>query len=64
MVVATPGRLLDHLRRGTIDLSQTGTLVLDEADQMLHIGFLPEVEEIMGQLPEERQTPLLFSDDA
>jgi ATP-dependent RNA helicase DeaD len=60
VVVATPGRLLDHLRRGTIDLSQTGTLVLDEADQMLHIGFLPEVEEIMGQLPEERQT-LLFS---
>ncbi|MDV7765548.1 DEAD/DEAH box helicase [Peribacillus sp. CSMR9] len=60
VVVATPGRLLDHLRRGTIDLSQTRTLVLDEADQMLHIGFLPEVEEIMGQLPEERQT-LLFS---
>ncbi|MES9736851.1 DEAD/DEAH box helicase [Peribacillus frigoritolerans] len=60
VVVATPGRLLDHLRRGTIDLSQTGTLVLDEADQMLHIGFLPEVEEIMEQLPEERQT-LLFS---
>ena len=60
VVVATPGRLLDHLRRGTIDLSQTQTLVLDEADQMLHIGFLPEVEEIMGQLPEERQT-LLFS---
>ena len=60
VVVATPGRLLDHLRRGTIDLSQTETLVLDEADQMLHIGFLPEVEEIMGQLPENRQT-LLFS---
>ncbi|MFD6206606.1 DEAD/DEAH box helicase [Peribacillus sp. NPDC060253] len=60
VVVATPGRLLDHLRRGTIDLSQTQTLVLDEADQMLHIGFLPEVEEIMGQLPDERQT-LLFS---
>ncbi|MCK1994637.1 DEAD/DEAH box helicase [Peribacillus muralis] len=60
VVVATPGRLLDHLRRGTIDLSETNTLVLDEADQMLHIGFLPEVEEIMGQLPEERQT-LLFS---
>lgn len=60
IVVATPGRLLDHLRRGTIDLSKTDTLVLDEADQMLHIGFLPEVEEIMGQLPQERQT-LLFS---
>jgi ATP-dependent RNA helicase DeaD len=60
IVVATPGRLLDHLRRETIDLSQVKTLVLDEADQMLHIGFLPEVEDIMESLPEERQT-LLFS---
>lgn len=60
IVVATPGRLLDHVRRETIDLSQVKTLVLDEADQMLHIGFLPEVEDIMGNLPDERQT-LLFS---
>lgn len=60
IVVATPGRLLDHVRRETIDLSQVKTLVLDEADQMLHIGFLPEVEDIMGNLPKERQT-LLFS---
>lgn len=60
IVVATPGRLLDHLRRETIDLSQVRTLVLDEADQMLHIGFLPEVEDIMASLPDERQT-LLFS---
>ena len=60
IVVATPGRLLDHVRRETIDLSQVKTLVLDEADQMLHIGFLPEVEDIMGNLPEGRQT-LLFS---
>ncbi|WP_435798860.1 DEAD/DEAH box helicase [Peribacillus asahii] len=60
IVVATPGRLLDHLRRGTIDLSQVKTLVLDEADQMLHIGFLPEVEDIIENLPAERQT-LLFS---
>lgn len=60
IIVATPGRLLDHVRRETIDLSQVKTLVLDEADQMLHIGFLPEVEKIMGNLPEERQT-LLFS---
>lgn len=60
IVVATPGRLLDHVRRETIDLSQVKTLVLDEADQMLHIGFLPEVEDIMSNLPEERQT-LLFS---
>ena len=60
IVVATPGRLLDHVRRETIDLSQVKTLVLDEADQMLHIGFLPEVEDIMANLPEDRQT-LLFS---
>ena len=60
IVVATPGRLLDHVRRETIDLSQVKTLVLDEADQMLHIGFLPEVEDIMGNLPKGRQT-LLFS---
>lgn len=60
VVVATPGRLLDHIRRGTIDLSHVECLVLDEADQMLHIGFLPEVEEIISHLPDERQT-LLFS---
>ena len=60
VVVATPGRLLDHIRRGTIDLSGVECLVLDEADQMLHIGFLPEVEEIISHLPDERQT-LLFS---
>ena len=60
IVVATPGRLLDHVRRETIDLSQVKTLVLDEADQMLHIGFLPEVENIIGNLPKKRQT-LLFS---
>ncbi|ASS73715.1 hypothetical protein CIG75_01125 [Tumebacillus algifaecis] len=60
VVVATPGRLLDHLSRGTIDLRGVRTFVLDEADQMLHMGFLPEVEMIMNELPDERQT-LLFS---
>ncbi|WP_433745640.1 DEAD/DEAH box helicase [Falsibacillus pallidus] len=60
IVVATPGRLLDHLRRQTIDLSQLKMLVLDEADQMLHMGFLPEVETILSHVNEERQT-LLFS---
>ncbi|MFD2170400.1 DEAD/DEAH box helicase [Tumebacillus lipolyticus] len=60
VVVATPGRLLDHLRRGTIDLYGVSTLVLDEADQMLHMGFLPEVEMILDELPLDRQT-LLFS---
>ncbi|MCR8844196.1 DEAD/DEAH box helicase [Paenibacillus sp. SC116] len=59
LIIATPGRLNDHIRRGTINLSQIDTLVLDEADQMLHMGFLPEVEEIMEQLPYKRQTLML-----
>ncbi|MGA4721994.1 DEAD/DEAH box helicase [Fictibacillus nanhaiensis] len=60
VVVATPGRLLDHIRRETIVLSQVSTFVLDEADQMLHIGFLDDIEDIMYEVPENRQT-LLFS---
>ncbi|WP_245208057.1 DEAD/DEAH box helicase [Sediminibacillus dalangtanensis] len=60
IVVATPGRLLDHLRRGTISLSDVSLFVLDEADQMLQFGFMPEIKEIIGQLPERRQT-MLFS---
>lgn len=60
IVIATPGRLLDHLRRESIDLSNVSFLVLDEADQMLHIGFLPEVESIIAQTSSARQT-MLFS---
>lgn len=60
IVVGTPGRLLDHIRRKTVDLSTTSFLVLDEADQMLHIGFLNEVEEIIRETPTNRQT-MLFS---
>ncbi len=60
LIIATPGRLLDHLRRGTINLGKIDFLVLDEADQMLHIGFLHEVEDIINQTPSTRQT-LLFS---
>jgi ATP-dependent RNA helicase DeaD len=60
IVVGTPGRLLDHIRRGTIQLSSVNYLVLDEADQMLHIGFLNEVEEIIKETPKSRQT-MLFS---
>jgi ATP-dependent RNA helicase DeaD len=60
LIIATPGRLLDHLRRGTINLDKIDFLVLDEADQMLHIGFLHEVEDIINQTPQSRQT-LLFS---
>ncbi|SDI51517.1 DEAD/DEAH box helicase [Paenibacillus naphthalenovorans] len=60
IIVATPGRLLDHLRRGTVQLHKLSILVLDEADQMLHMGFFPEVEEIISATPSRRQT-LLFS---
>src|SRR5690606_18302431 len=60
IVVGTPGRLLDHIKRKTIDLSEVNFLVLDEADQMLHIGFLDEVERIIKETPDKRQT-MLFS---
>jgi ATP-dependent RNA helicase RhlE len=60
IAIATPGRLLDHLENGTIDLSRVETLALDEADRMLDMGFLPAIRRIIEQLPPERQT-LLFS---
>src|SRR3712207_4595583 len=58
VVVATPGRLLDHMRRGSIDLSRIGTLVLDEADQMLDMGFIEDIEQVLTELPETRVTAL------
>ncbi|MGP4078760.1 DEAD/DEAH box helicase [Pseudalkalibacillus sp. R45] len=58
IVIGTPGRILDHLRRGTIDFSHVSTLILDEADQMLHIGFLEDVTTIIDQTSESRQTAL------
>ncbi|WP_136607225.1 DEAD/DEAH box helicase [Paenibacillus dokdonensis] len=60
LIIGTPGRLNDHLRRGTLELGGVKTLVLDEADQMLHMGFLDEVETLIQALPYKRQT-LLFS---
>lgn len=60
IVVGTPGRIIDHIRRGTINLSTVKMLVLDEADQMLHMGFLPDVEKILQKLSPKRQT-MLFS---
>jgi ATP-dependent RNA helicase RhlE len=60
IVAACPGRLLDHLNRGTIDLSRIETLVLDEADHMFDMGFFPDIRRILSTLPTERQT-LLFS---
>jgi ATP-dependent RNA helicase RhlE len=60
IVVACPGRLLDHIGQGTIDLSRLEVLVLDEADQMFDMGFFPAIRQILKKLPRERQT-LLFS---
>ncbi|HTP64998.1 MAG TPA: DEAD/DEAH box helicase [Geobacteraceae bacterium] len=60
IVVACPGRLLDHISQGTIDLSRLEVLVLDEADQMFDMGFLPDIRRILAKLPRQRQT-LLFS---
>jgi ATP-dependent RNA helicase DeaD len=58
IVVGTPGRVMDHLRRGTLDLAAVTMVVLDEADEMLRMGFLEDVEWILGQAPAERQTAL------
>ena len=60
IIVATPGRLMDHMRRKTIRLNDIKILVLDEADEMLNMGFLDDIETILKEIPEDRQT-LLFS---
>ena len=60
IVVATPGRLLDHIQQKTVSLSQVEYLVLDEADRMLDMGFMPDIKRILALLPERRQS-LLFS---
>ena len=60
VIVGTPGRVMDHMRRKTIKADHVLTVVLDEADEMLNMGFLEDMETILSQLPEERQT-LMFS---
>ncbi len=60
IVVGTPGRLLDHLRRRTLSLRQVATVVIDEADRMLDMGFIGDIEDILAKAPRKRQT-LLFS---
>ena len=60
MVVGTPGRVMDHMRQKTLNTSHLSCLVLDEADEMLRMGFIDDVEWILEQLPEERQL-VLFS---
>jgi len=58
IVVGTPGRVIDHLNRSTLDLSELKTLVLDEADEMLRMGFIDDVEAVLKKLPEKRQVAL------
>ncbi|HZX26574.1 MAG TPA: DbpA RNA binding domain-containing protein, partial [Telluria sp.] len=58
VVVGTPGRVIDHIEKGSLDLSQLKTLVLDEADEMLRMGFIEDVEHILQQTPASRQTAL------
>ncbi|WP_136417635.1 DEAD/DEAH box helicase [Herbaspirillum sp. ST 5-3] len=60
IVIATPGRLLDHVQQKTLNLSQTQILVMDEADRMLDMGFLPDLQRIINLLPKQRQS-LMFS---
>ena len=60
LLIATPGRLLDHIEQGNVNLNQVQYLVLDEADRMLDMGFLPDLQRILNLLPKQRQT-LLFS---
>jgi superfamily II DNA/RNA helicase len=60
ILVATPGRLLDHMNSGRIDLSELSMLVFDEADRMLDMGFADDIDAIVGQTPRKRQT-LMFS---
>lgn len=60
IIVATPGRLLDHIERGNVDVSAIEMLVLDEADRLLDMGFMPQVRRIISKLPTDRQT-LMFS---
>lgn len=60
IIIATPGRLIDHLKRRTLTLDQVKVIVLDEADMMFDLGFAPQIEEILKMAPKERQT-MLFS---
>ena len=60
IIIATPGRLIDHLHQKTVNLKNVNILILDEADRMLDMGFLPQITEILRSVPRERQT-MLFS---
>ncbi len=61
IVIATPGRLLDHMQQRTVDLSKIDTLILDEADRMLDMGFLPSIKRVLAALPKQNRHTMLFS---
>lgn len=61
IIVGTPGRFMDHMRRKTIRTDRVGMVVLDEADEMLNMGFIEDIETILKEIPEERQTMLFFA---
>ena len=60
IIIGTPGRVMDHMRRKTVKFDQVHTVIMDEADEMLNMGFLEDMETILSQLPTERQT-IMFS---
>ena len=64
VVVGTPGRILDHIRRGTLNLSELRFIVLDEADEMLRMGFIDDVETVMAELPENHQNSVILCNNA
>ena len=64
LLIATPGRLFDHISRKQASLNHIRTIVLDEADRMLDMGFLPDVRRILSVLPKKRSEPIFFSNDA
>ena len=64
VIVGTPGRVMDHIRRGNLQLDELKTLVLDEADEMLRMGFIDDVQWILEQTPEQRQTALFSANHA
>lgn len=61
IIIATPGRLIDHLQRGTVNLNSVDTLILDEADRMLDMGFEPDIKRILSALPLDKRQTMLFS---
>ena len=64
IIIGTPGRVMDHMRRKTIKMDQVHTVVLDEADEMLNMGFREDIETILSGVPEEKTDSFVLSDNA